>query len=118
MSYGFSAGGHSVFHTGDTETHPSLFKEIGQHMAHSHGGCDLGLMSVEPMRREIYARRAYDPEGGVTMGRELAARPMHWGTFILSFEPSKSRVSVFVEAGNQALVMKIGETVPMKAIAR
>ena len=24
MSYGFSAGGRSVFHTGDTETHPSL----------------------------------------------------------------------------------------------
>ena len=123
MSYGFSAGGRSVFHSGDTETHPSLFGEIGTHMAENHGGCDLGLMSVGAYAPRDFMRGAHmDPEGGVKMGRELGCKrmvPMHWGTFILSFEPFEEPRQRFVEAaGNQALVMKIGETVKMQEVSR
>ena len=55
------------------------------------------------------------------MGRELGCKhgANARGTFILSFEPFLEPRERFVEAaGNQALVMKIGETVPMKSIAR
>jgi L-ascorbate metabolism protein UlaG (beta-lactamase superfamily) len=122
MSYGFSAGGRSVFHTGDTETHPSLFTEIGAHMAAHHGGCDLGLMSIGAYAPRDFMRGAHmDPEGGVDMGREVGCKrmvPMHWGTFILSFEPFDEPRARFVEsAGNQALVMKIGESIKMQVIS-
>ncbi len=123
MSYGFSAGGHSVFHTGDTETHPSLFADIGAHMTAHHGGCDLGLMSVGAYAPRDFMRGAHmDPEGGVDMGRDVGCKrmvPMHWGTFILSFEPFDEPRQRFVEAaGNQSLVMKIGESVKMQDISR
>ena len=123
MSYGFSANGRSVYHTGDTETHPSLFADIGKHMAAHHGGCDLGLMSVGAYAPRDFMRGAHmDPEGGVNMGREVGCKrmvPMHWGTFILSFEPFDEPRQRFVEAaGNQALVMKIGESLTMQDISR
>ena len=123
MSYGFSAGGHSVFHTGDTETHKSLFADIGAHMAKNHGGCDLGLMSIGAYApRDFMSGAHMDPEGGVAMGRDIGCKrmvPMHWGTFILSFEPFEEPRQRFVEAaGNQALVMKIGESVKMQDISR
>ena len=123
MSYGFSAGGRSIFHTGDTETHENVFAEIGKHMAENHGGCDLGLMSVGAYAPRDFMRGAHmAPEGGALLGREVGCKrmvPMHWGTFILSFEPFIEPRERFVEAaGNQALVMKIGESVTMDAISR
>ena len=123
MSYGFSAGGRSIFHTGDTETHESVFAEIGKHMAENHGGCDLGLMSVGAYAPRDFMQGAHmDPEGGVLLGRDVGCKrmvPMHWGTFILSFEPFIEPRDRFVKAaGNQALVMKIGESVTMDAISR
>lgn len=123
MSYGFSAGGRSIFHTGDTETHESVFAEIGKHMAENHGGCDLGLMSVGAYAPRDFMQGAHmDPEGGVSLGRDVGCKrmiPMHWGTFILSFEPFIEPRDRFVKAaGNQALVMKIGESVTMDAISR
>jgi L-ascorbate metabolism protein UlaG (beta-lactamase superfamily) len=91
-------------------------------MADNHGGCDLGLMSVGAYAPRDFMRGAHmDPEGGADMGRELGCKrmvPMHWGTFTLSFEPFEEPRQRFVKAaGNRALVMKIGETVPMDAIA-
>ena len=123
MSYGFSAGGRAVYHTGDTETHPSLFADIGKHMAANHGGCDLGLMSVGAYAPRDFMRGAHmDPEGGVDMGRDVGCKrmvPMHWGTFILSFEPFEEPRQRFEQAaGNQALVMKIGESATMQDISR
>ena len=122
MSYGFSAGGRSVFHTGDTETHESVFADIGKHMAENHGGCDLGLMSVGAYAPRDFMQGAHmDPEGGVSVGMDVGCKrmvPMHWGTFILSFEPFDEPRQRFVEAaGNQALVMKIGETLKMQDIS-
>jgi L-ascorbate metabolism protein UlaG (beta-lactamase superfamily) len=116
MSYGFSAGGRAVYHTGDTETHPSLFADIGKHMAANHGGCDLGLMSVGAYAPRDFMRGAHmDPEGGVDMGREVGCKrmvPMHWGTFVLSTEPfDEPRTRFKQAAGNQSLVMRIGETI-------
>lgn len=122
MSYGFSAGGRSVFHTGDTETHPTLFAEIGAHMQTHHGGCDLGLMSIGAYAPRDFMRGAHmDPEGGVAVGRDVGCKrmvPMHWGTFVLSFEPFSEPRERFVKAaGNQARVMKIGESMTLDAVA-
>jgi L-ascorbate metabolism protein UlaG (beta-lactamase superfamily) len=116
MSYGFSAGGRSVFHTGDTETHPTVFSDIGVHMAENHGGCDLGLMSIGAYEPRAMMKGAHtDPEGGVLIGREVGCKrmvPMHWGTFVLSTEPfDEPRTRFKQAAGNQSLVMRIGETI-------
>jgi len=55
------------------------------------------------------------------MGRDVGCKrmvPMHWGTFILSFEPFEEPRDRFVKAaGNQALVMKIGESLKMEDIS-
>ena len=120
MSYGFSAGGRSVYHTGDTETHDTLFADIGAHMAKNHGGCDLGLMSIGAYAPRDFMRGAHmDPEGGAAMGRDVGCKrmvPMHWGTFILSFEPFEEPRQRFVDvAGNRTLVMKIGESLRFNA---
>lgn len=121
MSYGFSAGGRSVYHTGDTDVHPTLFGEIGAHMARTHGGCDIGLMSVgayEP--RAIMSGSHTDPEGGAQMGRDIGCKtmvPMHWGTFILSFEPFDApRARFAAAAGDAARVFRIGETQAISAM--
>ena len=122
MSYGFSAGGRAVFHTGDTEVHKSVFADIGKHMAAHHGGCDLGPMSVGAYAPRDFMMGAHmDPEGGAKIGRDIGCKrmvPMHWGTFILSFEPFNEPRERFVEAaGNQALVMKIGESLTFDAFS-
>ncbi len=119
MSYGFSAGGRSIYHTGDTGVHPSAFKKIGAHMNQHHGGCDLGLISVgayEP--RRVMRVSHTDPEGGVQIGREIGCRqmtPMHWGTFVLSLEPFAEPRTRFVQAARkQAIILKIGETIKLE----
>ena len=122
MSYGFSAGGRSVYHTGDTETHPYVFSEIGAHMEKTHGGCDIGLMSIGAYApRPMMAGAHMDPEGGVKIGRDIGCKrmvPMHWGTFVLSLEPFGEPRQRFVEAaGEQSLVMKIGESLALQDVA-
>ena len=122
MSYGFSAGGRSVYHTGDTEIHETVFADIGKHMAAHHGGCDLGLMSVGAYApRDFMQGTHMDPEGGVAMGLDVGCKrmvPMHWGTFILSFEPFREPLERFVTAaGDSALVMRIGETMAFDAFS-
>ena len=56
-----------------------------------------------------------DPEGGVKIGHDLGCKrmvPMHWGTFVLSTEPfDEPRTRFKQAAGNQSLVMRIGETI-------
>ena len=122
MSFGFSAGGHSVFHSGDTETHPYVFKEIGKHMAKRHGGCDVGLMSIGAYApRKMMKGSHMTPEGGVQLGREIGCQklvPMHWGTFTLSLEPAEEPYARFRKAAGLAtLRMKIGETLGLDALS-
>lgn len=122
MSFGFSAGGHSVFHSGDTETHPYVFKEIGKHMAKRHGGCSIGLMSIGAYAPRKMMKGAHmTPEGGVQVGRELGCQklvPMHWGTFTLSLEPAEEPYARFKEAaGVSTLRMKIGETLGLNDLS-
>ncbi len=121
MSYGFSAGGRSVYHTGDTEVHPYMFSDIGAHMQKTHGGCDIGLMSAgaynpRPMMTGAHA----DPEGAMQIGRDVGCQrmvPMHWGTFVLALEPfDEPRERFVAAAGNQALVMKIGESLSLSDV--
>ncbi len=115
MSYGFSAGGKSVYHSGDTETHAYIFKQIGAHMADHHGGCTVGLMSVGAYNPRPMMRGAHmTPEGGVEVGTQIGCTtmiPMHWGTFILSLEPfDEPRQRFLAAAGNKGRALKIGET--------
>lgn len=122
MSFGFSAGGHSVFHSGDTETHPYVFKEIGKHMEKRHGGCSIGLMSIGAYAPRKMMKGAHmTPEGGVQVGRELGCQklvPMHWGTFTLSLEPAEEPYARFKEAaGVSTLRMKIGETLGLHGLS-
>ncbi len=121
MSYGFSANGRSVYHSGDTETHPYMFREIGEHMATHHNGCDIGLMSAgaynpRPMMQGAHA----DPEGVAQIGRDVGCKrmvPMHWGTFVLSLEPFLEPPQRFEKAvGNQTLNMRIGESIGLSAL--
>ena len=118
MSYGFSAGGVSIYHTGDTATHPDEFKKIGAHMARHHNGCDIGLISVGAYEPRAFMMSSHtDPEGGVQIGRDVGCRlmsPMHWGTFVLSLEPfSEPRTRFLKAAAEQAVIMKIGETISL-----
>ena len=122
MSFGFSAGNHSVFHSGDTETHPYIFKEIGAHMDARHGGCSIGLMSIGAYAPRKMMKGAHmTPEGGVQVGREVGCQklvPMHWGTFTLSLEPAEEPYARFKEAAGAAtLRMKIGETMRLNDLS-
>jgi N-acyl-phosphatidylethanolamine-hydrolysing phospholipase D len=115
MSYGLSSGGVSVFHSGDTDMHETVFSEIGVHMSMHHQGCDIGLMSVGAYSPEAFMKGAHmTPESGVKVGRQVGCSqliPMHWGTFKLSLEPFFEPRDRFQEsAGSQAYIMKIGET--------
>ncbi len=115
MSFGFSAGGRSLYHSGDTENYPSLFEEIGNHMAANHGGCDIGLLGAGAYTPRTIMRGAHStPEGAVEIGRSVGCKrmvPMHWGTFRLSFEPFyEPRLRFVKAAGNKAVVMKVGES--------
>ena len=118
MSYGFSLGGVSIFHTGDTGIHEQVFKDIGSHMLEKHGGCDIGLMSIGAYDPREFMRGAHmDPEEGFEVGKQVGCKkmiPMHWGTFKLSFEPFYEPRDRFVAAaGPMARVLKIGETIPI-----
>lgn len=115
MSYALHGNGATVFHTGDTETHPTVFKEIGADLKARYNGCDVGLMSVGAYAPRPMMRGAHmDPEGGVQVGLDLGCRamvPMHWGTFILSLEPLSEPLERFRRAaGNKARIMRVGET--------
>jgi L-ascorbate metabolism protein UlaG (beta-lactamase superfamily) len=118
MSYGFSLGGVSIFHTGDTGVHNQVFKDIGSHMLKKYGGCDIGLMSIGAYDPREFMRGAHmDPEEGFEVGKQVGCKkmiPMHWGTFKLSFEPFYEPRDRFVSAaGSMARVLKIGETIPI-----
>ncbi len=120
MSYAIHANGATVYHTGDTETHPTVFKDIGKDMQTRYGGCSLGLMSIGAYApREFMYGAHMDPEGGVAIGRDLGCQemvPMHWGTFILSFEPLVEPAERFEKAaGDMSRRLRIGETLSLKA---
>lgn len=118
MSYAIHGNGLTVFHTGDTETHPTIFKEIGADIAARYRRCDVGLMSVGAYAPRPMMRGAHmDPEGGAQIGLDLGCEsmvPMHWGTFVLSLEPLSEPLERFQKAaGSRARPMKIGETMPL-----
>ena len=120
MSYAMSGNGATVYHTGDTDTHPTVFKEIGADIEKNYGKCDVGLMSVGAYDPRPMMKGAHmDPEGGVQVGLDVGCKtmvPMHWGTFTLSFEPFlEPRDRFKLAAGNKARIMRIGETFTVEA---
>jgi L-ascorbate metabolism protein UlaG (beta-lactamase superfamily) len=118
MSYGFSAGGRSVYHSGDTEMHPSLFSEIGEAMNEDHGGCDIGLMSIGAYKPRAMMEGVHvTPEAAFEVGAAVGCQklvPMHWGTFLLSLEQAQEPIERFEKkAGSQLFRLKIGESTPI-----
>ena len=121
MSYGFSVGETSFFHSGDTGIHQQVFEDIGINMVTHHNGCDIGLMSIGAYSPRTFMKGAHmDPEEGFQVGQQVGCKtlvPMHWGTFKLSFEPFFEPRDRFVSAaGSRARVMKIGETVSIESL--
>lgn len=119
ISYAIHGAGVTVYHTGDTEIHPTVFAEIGADMAKNFGGCDLGLMSIGAYApRPMMTGAHMDPEGGAAIGRDLGCRqmvPMHWGTFTLSLEPFLEPAELFAQAaGDRAKRLRIGETLSLE----
>jgi len=82
--YVLRAGGHSVYHAGDTAYFPG-FREIGRRLAPELALLPIGAYNP-PSFRNVHA----DPADATRAFLDLNARwmvPMHYGTFRLSHEP-------------------------------
>ena len=82
--YVLRAGGHSVYHAGDTAYFPG-FREIGRRLAPELALLPIGAYNP-PTFRNVHA----DPADATRAFLDLNARwmvPMHYGTFRLSHEP-------------------------------
>jgi L-ascorbate metabolism protein UlaG (beta-lactamase superfamily) len=82
--YVLEAGGHSVYHAGDTAYFDG-FAEIGARL-HPH----FALLPIGAYHPETYRNVHASPEDALRGFVEMGARwfvPMHFGTFRLSHEP-------------------------------
>lgn len=110
----------TVYQTGDTAYHPTLFKEIGR----EYGPMDYALVPIgayEP--RSIMLGSHTTPEEGVQIGQDVSATTIlghHWGAVVLTTEPpfeppvrfqAAAQASGFTSA--HAWLLKIGETRPL-----
>ena len=107
-----------IYHSGDSDTHPTLFADIGRHL----GRCDVGLIAIgayEP--RAIMQGSHMIPEDAVTTGQQLGCHTLighHWGTIRLSDEPFMEPEQRFFKAAKKRRQhvedMAIGQTIPLK----
>jgi L-ascorbate metabolism protein UlaG (beta-lactamase superfamily) len=119
---GFAIRGaaYSIFHSGDTGYHDTVFHEIGRRA----GPFDLALVAIgayEP--RSIMRAVHVNPEEAVQLIADIGAKTalgMHWGTVQLTDEPVFEPPRRFIEAARaagwpdgRAGTMRIGETRPL-----
>lgn len=110
----------NIYLTGDTTTHPTVFKDIGER----YGPFTHGLVSIgayEP--RSIMMGSHTTPEEAAEMGKQTKSNiliPHHWGTLVLTPEPAFEAMPRFKAAmqsqgysPNQLWHLKIGETRPL-----
>ena len=74
----------SVFFPGDTAYTP-LFREYGERFR-----IDVALLPIGAYKPDSFRRVHMNPEDALQAFRDLRARwlvPIHWGTFVLSYEP-------------------------------
>ena len=82
--YVLKAGGHSLYHAGDTAYFDG-FREIGERLRP-----EVALLPIGAYRPDSYRAMHTSPEDAVQAFVDLGARcmvPMHYGTFRLSHEP-------------------------------
>jgi L-ascorbate metabolism protein UlaG (beta-lactamase superfamily) len=113
-----SAGGVSVYHSGDTAWFEG-FKLIAERVGH----VDVALLPIGAYQPEWFMRRQHmNPEDALRAFRDLKARrmlAMHWGTYQLTDEwlgepPLKLRELLAGAAdADRVTVVRIGETVPV-----
>jgi L-ascorbate metabolism protein UlaG (beta-lactamase superfamily) len=116
------APGHeiTVYQTGDTTYHPTLFREIGA----QYGPIDYALVPIgayEP--RIIMVGSHTTPEEALQIGRDVNATTLvghHWGALVLTTEPPFEPPARFATAARAAglpnsntWLMKVGETRPL-----
>ncbi len=111
--YVVSAGGRSVYHSGDSAYFPG-FAEIGRRLHPEIALLPIGAYSPDNFR-SVHT----SPEDALEAFRDLGSRvfiPMHYGTFRLSREPMEEPPQRLLAAAEQAglasqvLILKEGRT--------
>jgi len=107
----------ALWHSGDTTTHPQVFKDIGERYGPLTHGL-VGIGAYEP--RSIMMGSHTTPEEAVAQGVQTGSRVLvahHWGTIVLTPEPpfeAPGRFKAAAEAAGYAeenvWVMAVGET--------
>lgn len=118
--YLIKSGNLTVYQTGDTATHPTLFKDIGE----KYGPIDYTLVPIgayEP--RAIMKGLHTTPEEAVQLGKDVRATTLmghHWGALVLTtedpFEPPVRFAAAAKAAGlpeANTWLLKVGETRPL-----
>jgi L-ascorbate metabolism protein UlaG (beta-lactamase superfamily) len=103
--YVLKAGGHSLYHAGDTAYFDG-FREIGERLRP-----EVALLPIGAYRPDSYRAMHTSPEDAVQAFIDLGARcmvPMHYGTFRLSHEPMEEPLQrLKLEAKRRRIEKKI-----------
>jgi len=103
--YVLKAGGHSLYHAGDTAYFDG-FREIGERLRP-----EVALLPIGAYRPDSYRAMHTSPEDAVQAFVDLGARcmvPMHYGTFRLSHEPMEEPLQrLKLEARRRRIEKKI-----------
>ena len=103
--YVLKAGGHSLYHAGDTAYFDG-FREIGERLRP-----EVALLPIGACRPDSYRAMHTSPEDAVQAFVDLGARcmvPMHYGTFRLSHEPMEEPLQrLKLEARRRRIEKKI-----------
>ncbi|MBT9330515.1 MBL fold metallo-hydrolase [Paracidobacterium acidisoli] len=99
--YMLRAGGHSVYHSGDTGYFPG-FREIGERLKPEVALLPIGAYKPDSFRR-VHTSPSDALRGFIDLGASRMI-PMHFGTFQLSFEgPDEPLPELFVAARRAGL---------------
>ncbi len=107
------SGGRSVFFPGDTAYFEGL-KQYGERFS-----IDVALLPIGAYRPDSFRRVHMSPPDALRAFQDLRARymvPIHWGTFIVSYEPPEEPIEWLARlaAGNglseRVVILKHGQT--------
>lgn len=118
--YLIKSGNLTVYQTGDTTTHPTLFKDLGL----QYGPIDYALVPIGAYEPRIIMQGSHTtPEEAVQLGRDVRATTLvghHWGALVLTTEDPFEAPVRFQKAAkaaglpeSQTWLMKVGETRPL-----
>ena len=115
--FGVKSKDFSIYFSGDTAYHPTIFKQIKTHLGH----CDLAIVGIGAYApQHLLAQHHTNPEQAVQIALDINAKNivgMHWGTLNLSDEPVDEPIKRFERAAqthnfqpNTVWLMRLGET--------